>query len=63
MIEIEFRHVGKSFVDRQSGTLRSAVSKLDIRIRSGEVVSIIGPSGSSKTQPPPPASRTRGGTQ
>ncbi|AOY95261.1 ABC transporter ATP-binding protein [Cupriavidus sp. USMAA2-4] len=49
MIEIEFRKVGKRFVDRQSGALRSAVSHLDIRIRSGEVVSIIGPSGCGKS--------------
>lgn len=49
MIEIEFRKVGKRFVDRQSGALRSAVSHLDIRIHSGEVVSIIGPSGCGKS--------------
>ncbi|SNS89094.1 NitT/TauT family transport system ATP-binding protein [Noviherbaspirillum humi] len=49
MIEIEFRNVGKSFVDRQTSELRTAVSNLDISIRSGEVVSIIGPSGCGKS--------------
>jgi NitT/TauT family transport system ATP-binding protein len=49
MIEIEFRNVGKSFVDRQTNQPRAAVSNLNISIRSGEVVSIIGPSGCGKS--------------
>jgi NitT/TauT family transport system ATP-binding protein len=49
MIEIEFRNVGKSFVDRQTAEPRAAVSNVNISIRSGEVVSIIGPSGCGKS--------------
>jgi NitT/TauT family transport system ATP-binding protein len=49
MIEIEFRNVGKSFIDRQTSEPRAAVSNLNISIRSGEVVSIIGPSGCGKS--------------
>jgi NitT/TauT family transport system ATP-binding protein len=49
MIEIEFRNVGKSFIDRQTSQPRAAVSNLNISIRSGEVVSIIGPSGCGKS--------------
>jgi NitT/TauT family transport system ATP-binding protein len=49
MIEIEFRNVGKSFIDRQTSQPRSAVTNVNISIRSGEVVSIIGPSGCGKS--------------
>eukprot|EP01035_Chromulina_nebulosa_P042735 gene42735-57852_t len=49
MIEIEFRNVGKSFIDRQTSQPRSAVTNVNISIRSGEVVSISGPSGCSKS--------------
>ncbi len=49
MIEIEFRKVGKSFMDRQTMTARAAVSDVNFSIRSGEVVSIIGPSGCGKS--------------
>lgn len=49
MIEIEFRKVGKSFIDRQTSQPRAAVTNVDIAIRSGEVVSIIGPSGCGKS--------------
>lgn len=49
MIEIEFRNVGKTFVDRQTAEPRAAVSNVNISIRSGEVVSIIGPSGCGKS--------------
>ena len=49
MIEIEFRNVGKSFVDRQTSQARAAVTNVNLSIRSGEVVSIIGPSGSGKS--------------
>jgi len=49
MIEIEFRKVGKSFIDRQTSQPRAAVTNVNISIRSGEVVSIIGPSGCGKS--------------
>lgn len=49
MIEIEFRKVGKSFIDRHTSQPRAAVTNVDISIRSGEVVSIIGPSGCGKS--------------
>jgi len=49
MIEIEFRNVGKSFVDRQTSQARAAVTNVNLSIRSGEVVSIIGPSGCGKS--------------
>ncbi|MBP1315832.1 ABC transporter ATP-binding protein [Herbaspirillum huttiense F1] len=49
MIEIEFRKVGKSFVDRQTAQARAAVTNVNLSIRSGEVVSIIGPSGCGKS--------------
>lgn len=49
MIEIEFRKVGKSFIDRQTSEPRAAVTNVNISIRSGEVVSIIGPSGCGKS--------------
>jgi NitT/TauT family transport system ATP-binding protein len=49
MIEIEFRNVGKSFIDRQTRQPRAAVTSVNIAIKSGEVVSIIGPSGCGKS--------------
>jgi len=49
MNEIEFRKVGKRFLDRQTGEPRAAVSDVNLSIRSGEVVSIIGPSGCGKS--------------
>jgi len=47
--EIEFRKVGKRFMDRQTGQPRTAVTDVNLSIRSGEVVSIIGPSGCGKS--------------
>lgn len=49
MNEIEFRKVGKRFVDRQTSQARAAVTDVNLSIRSGEVVSIIGPSGCGKS--------------
>lgn len=49
MNEIEFRKVGKRFLDRQTGEARTAVTDVNLSIRSGEVVSIIGPSGCGKS--------------
>ncbi|MDX3904414.1 MAG: ABC transporter ATP-binding protein [Pigmentiphaga sp.] len=49
MNEIEFRKVGKRFLDRQTGEPLAAVSDVNLTIRSGEVVSIIGPSGCGKS--------------
>ncbi|OVZ56330.1 ABC transporter ATP-binding protein [Pigmentiphaga sp. NML080357] len=49
MNEIEFRKVGKRFLDRQTGQPRAAVTDVNLTIRSGEVVSIIGPSGCGKS--------------
>lgn len=49
MVEIEFRNVGKSFVDPKTGQMRAAVSDISLTIAKGEVVSIIGPSGCGKS--------------
>ena len=49
MNEIEFRKVGKRFLDRQTGQPRAAVTDVNLTVRSGEVVSIIGPSGCGKS--------------
>lgn len=49
MVEIEFKNVGKSFVDPKTGNLRPAVQNISLSINKGEVVSIIGPSGCGKS--------------
>jgi len=49
MMEIEFRNVGKSFLDKQSGNMLAAVQDVSISIARGEVVSLIGPSGCGKS--------------
>jgi NitT/TauT family transport system ATP-binding protein len=49
MIEIEFAKVGKRFVSRKSPDAPYAVRDVNLRIASGEVVSIIGPSGCGKS--------------
>jgi NitT/TauT family transport system ATP-binding protein len=49
MHEIEFRKVGKRFIDRQTSEARYAVTDINLSIRAGEVVSIIGPSGCGKS--------------
>jgi NitT/TauT family transport system ATP-binding protein len=49
VIEIEFRNVSKRFPSKQEPNPPFAVRNLNIRIRSGEVVSIVGPSGCGKS--------------
>src|SRR5690606_27836026 len=49
MFEIEFRDVGKSFIDKHTGEFRPAVSNVSLSIRRGEVVSLIGRSGCGKS--------------
>ena len=48
-IEIEFIGVSKRFPSRAQPDAPAVVRKLDLRIRRGEVVSIIGPSGCGKS--------------
>jgi NitT/TauT family transport system ATP-binding protein len=49
MIEIEFSKVGKRFATRSAPDAPYAVKNVNVRIQSGEVVSIIGPSGCGKS--------------
>jgi NitT/TauT family transport system ATP-binding protein len=49
MIEIEFANVGKRFTAKSTPDAPYAVKNVDLKIQSGEVVSIIGPSGCGKS--------------
>ena len=49
MIEIEFAKVGKRFATKKTPDAAFAVRDVNLRIKSGEVVSIIGPSGCGKS--------------
>lgn len=49
MVEIEFRNVRKSFVDKQTSEPVTAVKNVTLSIQKGEVVSLIGPSGCGKS--------------
>lgn len=49
MIEIEFRNVTKRFPNRRGGEPTTAVTGVNVSVKSGEVVSIIGPSGCGKS--------------
>ncbi len=49
MIEIEYAKVGKRFATRKTPDAPFAVRDVNVKIRHGEVVSIIGPSGCGKS--------------
>ena len=49
MIKIEFAMVGKRFATRCAPGAPFTIRNLNLRIASGEVVSIIGPSGCGKS--------------
>lgn len=47
--KVELRDVSKVFVEAGTGRVTSALQSIELRIQTGEIVSLVGPSGCGKT--------------